>query len=184
MRVLFPLLAVAVGLGLIGCTPEAGPPAKPRPAGEVTVDEVPAAALAGVLKEQTDKVVVVDFWATWCGPCVKNFPHLVELHHKYADRGLVCVSVSMDKQGAAEDYSRDKVLAFLKEKGAAFPNFVVGVSDADEKRLNELFGKNDQIPYMAVFDRAGRRVWDSESSRTKLADLAAAVEAAVAVQLK
>lgn len=181
MRVVCPLVAVAVGVGLLGCgsdRPAAGGRA------EVTVDEVRAEVLAGVLAEQKGKVVVADFWATWCVPCVKNFPHLVELHEKYAGKGLVCVGVSMDKQGPAEEYTKDKVLAFLKDKKAAFPNFVVGVSDADEKKLAELFGKGEGLPYVCVFDVAGRRIWDSETTRTRDADLPKAVEAVVVEQLK
>ena len=187
MRVVFPLLAVAVGVGLLGCVPSPDPSSAGRVPAEVTVHEVRADTLAGVLKEQKDKVVVVDFWATWCGPCVKNFPHLVELHGKYADKGLVCLSVSMDQEGREKEYQdedgRAKVLAFLTARKAAFPNFVVGVSEADQKKLADLFGKGDGLPYLAVFDRAGRRVWDSETFPTKDADLPAAVEAEVQKQL-
>lgn len=185
MRVVVPLAVVALAAVLLGCVPT-GEASKPRPAAAgpgVTVDEVRADVLATAVKEQRDKVVVVDFWATWCGPCVKNFPHLVELHEKYADKGLVCISASMDKQGNPDGYGRDKVLAFLKDKKAAFPNFILADPDADEAKLAAAFGKSPIIPYVVVFDKGGRRVWDNENPPTKDAELAAKVEAVVTAQL-
>lgn len=188
MRVVAHLAVVTVAGILLGCEPvtdrASPPPANPpASAGGVSVEEVRADALSAALKRQADKVVVVDFWATWCEPCVKNFPHLVELHERYAADGLVCLSVSMDKQGPPEDYQKEKVLAFLTGKKAAFPNFIAADPDADEKALAAAFGKGPGIPYVAVFDKAGRRVWDSESTPTRSADVAAKVEAVVKEQL-
>lgn len=186
MRVSVPLAVVALGAVLLGCVPTGD--GKPRPSdtpkpAAVAVDEVRADVLAAAVKEQRDRVVVVDFWATWCGPCVKNFPHLVELHDKYADKGLVCISASMDKQGAPDGYSRDKVLDFLRGRKAAFPNFILADPDADEAKLAAAFGKSPIIPYVVVFDKGGRRVWDNENPPTKDAELAAKVEAVVREQL-
>ena len=47
------------------------------------------------------KVVIVDFWATWCGPCRAAIPHLVDLHKTYKDKGFEVVGVSLDQQGPA-----------------------------------------------------------------------------------
>ena len=47
------------------------------------------------------KVVIVDFWATWCGPCRAAIPHLMELHKTYKDKGFEVVGVSLDQQGPA-----------------------------------------------------------------------------------
>jgi Redoxin len=49
--------------------------------------------------EQAGKVVLVNFWATWCGPCQVEIPWLIEFHEKYAAKGLVILGVAMDDEG-------------------------------------------------------------------------------------
>ncbi len=152
----------------------------PAPTDEVTLTEARADSLVGAVKGFTDKVVVVDFWATWCSPCVKKFPHLVELHKKHAAKGLVCVSVDMDKLGGGA-YDREQALGFLKKQGAAFPNFTMLDPDAkaDDTALEKAFGEDFRLlPYLVIFDRGGRPVWNS-ATRENLDATPAQVEAKV-----
>jgi thiol-disulfide isomerase/thioredoxin len=128
----------------------------------IEVREVRFEGLDAAVKENKGKVVAIDFWATWCAPCVKKFPHFVEMHRKYADKGLVCISASMDKDGPAGEYRQDKVVEFLKTKGATFPNFIVEDYKKDDKKLEDRFGLSGGIPYMVIFDRKGNRIWDSD----------------------
>ena len=135
------LLLVIVGLLLApaGCEDAAS--------GEVKLEVVSHSALLKKLQKWRGKVVVLDLWASWCQPCKQSFPHLVEMHHKYADRGVICVSVSLDK---VED--KDYALKFLQAQNATFPNYLL--EDGDDAMQN-YFGVNG-IPAVFVYDRDGQ----------------------------
>ena len=59
------------------------------------------------------KVVLVDFWASWCGPCHHSFPWMAEMHKKYAEQGLVIVAINLDK-------TQEAAASFLAELPAPF----------------------------------------------------------------
>jgi thiol-disulfide isomerase/thioredoxin len=114
----------------------------------MTFDEYLAKA---VVKPQA-KLVVVDAWATWCAPCKENFPHLVEMHRKYADQGLACVSLSLDDP--TDDKAVAVVKAFLKAQNATFTNVL----------LNEEYGVGfdkfdvNGIPAVFLYDPSGKEI--------------------------
>jgi thiol-disulfide isomerase/thioredoxin len=92
------------------------------------------------------KVVVLDFWATWCGPCRAEIPGLVALQKEYAPEGLVIVGASVDEGGAST------VKQFTEKLGVNYP-----VVLADEK-VQQAFGGIEAIPTTFIIDRTGRIV--------------------------
>ena len=90
-----------------------------------------------------DKVVLLDFWASWCGPCKDSFPVMNDLHKKYADKGLVILAVN-------EDETRSDMQDFLKANSASF----TVVRDPAQK-LVAAAGVNT-MPGSFIFDKAGK----------------------------
>jgi thiol-disulfide isomerase/thioredoxin len=68
-----------------------------------------------VTKFEKDKVYVVEFWATWCGPCVASMPHIVETQKKYAEKGVQIVSISNEPKETVEEFLDRKVPRSEKE---------------------------------------------------------------------
>lgn len=92
------------------------------------------------------KVVVVDFWATWCGPCVMEIPGYIEMQKKYGPGGLVIVGVSLDQKGPAH------VKKFAVAKGM---NYTIVMGD---DVVVEAFGGVEAIPTTFLINREGKIV--------------------------
>src|SRR5664279_1419476 len=92
------------------------------------------------------KVVVLDFWATWCPPCRAEIPGFIELQKKYQAQGLAVVGVSVDQAGS------DTVKSFAKKLGINYP---VVLTDS---KIEAAYGGIDGLPTTFIIDRAGRIV--------------------------
>lgn len=100
------------------------------------------------VSDYVGKVVVLDFYATWCGPCRVATPHLVELHRRYNSQGLHIIGLNV---GGPED--RDKVPDYVTEFKIAY---TLGYPDP---AMSDLYLSDDNsIPQAFVFDRKGRLV--------------------------
>jgi thiol-disulfide isomerase/thioredoxin len=139
------------------------PPTGPEANADITVQVVDYDGVMEVVASHKGKVVVMDAWSTWCEPCVKEFPGLVELHKKYGADKVACVSLSFDFSGdedeKPEDYTAD-VLAFLKEQGATFDNLLA--SDPDDLYDRMRF---PSVPAVFVFDVNGKLAQRVDNSK-------------------
>jgi thiol-disulfide isomerase/thioredoxin len=100
------------------------------------------------LKQLRGKVVLIDFWATWCAPCVEQIPMLQALYRQYHDQGLEIVGVSLDR---AED--RAKLLDLVAKRGLPWPQYFDG--KVWQSELAARYGVS-AAPTTFLLDRAGK----------------------------
>ncbi len=176
MRFALALFGAALGSA---CAPAPAGGDAQSPAGATTAErgtspdfELPALDGGRVrLSEHRGKnVVLVDFWATFCEPCLLAMPHLDELYQKYRDRGFVVLGVSIDGSGSAA-----KVRGEVEKLGVTFPILL-----DQETQVVALYNPRTSAPYSVLIDRDGRilkrREGYTTGDRAELeADIAAAV---------
>ena len=116
------------------------------------------------------RVVLLNFWATWCPPCIAEMPSMERLHQSLQERGLVVLAVSVDTEGVA------KVTPFLQRLGLTF-----SVALDPHGAVSRKYGAAD-LPSSFLIDRqgrvvaaaTGRRDWFSASARSYVEELLAA----------
>jgi thiol-disulfide isomerase/thioredoxin len=100
------------------------------------------------LSQYRGKVVILNFWATWCGPCKKELPMLAMEEKRYEDRGVVVIAASLDDATTVK-----RVRPFAKKEKLDFPVWVGATVDDLEK-----LGLGKAIPATAFFDKDGNLV--------------------------
>jgi len=96
------------------------------------------------------KYIYIDFWATWCGPCIQEIPSLKKLEHDYADKNIVFVSISMDRER-----DRQKWVDFVRKE--KLEGVQVWLDAANNKQISQAFNIL-QIPRFVLLDDQGRIV--------------------------
>jgi cytochrome c biogenesis protein CcmG/thiol:disulfide interchange protein DsbE len=95
------------------------------------------------LSDFKGKVIILDFWATWCPPCVMEIPHFIELYEQYKDQGFAMVGISLDHQGISV------VKSFVRKYQV---NYTILMTDG---RVDKAYGGIPGIPTTFVIDAAG-----------------------------
>ncbi len=133
-------------------------PAAPKPATPVgatpKVAPLKPAAFAGMIKASAGKVVVVNFWATWCGPCVAEFPEFVKLTDEYKAKGVRFVHITADDMSDLK-----KAVAFLKEQKSKADQFIQDTDDPQE--MIDVVFKDwpGTLPATFVYDKTGKMIF-------------------------
>ncbi len=117
------------------------------PAPNFTLEDISGKPLS--LSDVKGKVVIVDFWATWCAPCRMSIPELVDLQAKYKAKGLVVFGISVDD----EKVTKGELTAFKEKMSINYP-----ILRANDKVYVDYFGRTSgfSIPTLFVIDREGK----------------------------
>jgi peroxiredoxin len=108
-------------------------------------------AVAKLARNETKNLLVVNLWATWCGPCVAELPELVTINRMYRRRGFQLVTISLDDLA-----KRDEALKVLQDNHVAVTNFILTSSDRD--KLAEVLDQEwpGPVPYTLVIAPGGK----------------------------
>jgi thiol-disulfide isomerase/thioredoxin len=155
----FGLALMAAGAGLLASRWWFGPPttdAAPAAAGEVALGERrPALRLPGLdgrlqdLAQFDGRPLLINYWATWCPPCIEELPRLVDLHARRADDGVAVLAIALEHDAAA-------VGAWLREHAIELPVWVETPGPGDSSA--RLGNRRGVLPFSVLLDADGRLV--------------------------
>jgi thiol-disulfide isomerase/thioredoxin len=121
---------------------------------KVTLQSIDVNQAKQVVANTSDKLLLINFWATWCGPCIVEFPDLVDMNRMYRRRNFQFITVSLDSPD-----QKDKVLAFLKNQQASGTNYLF--ASENKYPLIEAVDKNwsGALPYSLLIAPGGKTIY-------------------------
>jgi thiol-disulfide isomerase/thioredoxin len=132
---------------------------------EVTLSPIEAAGLAALAKNDSAKLRLINAWATWCGPCVVEFPELVNINRMYRGRAFEAVTISADPGPLRAD-----VLKFLKDRQASTRNYVAADPDDHDAMINALDAEwQGELPHTVLVAPGGKVVYRTRGAFEPLA---------------
>ena len=125
----------------------------------VAVEKAGVNELAALRKNESGKVRLVTFWATWCAPCVAEFPEFITINRMYRHRGFELVTVAVNKPG-----EENEVLDFLRKQQASNRNLIFATDDRDA--LVDAFDPDwkGEVPLTVVLTPEGKVAWRATGS--------------------
>ena len=131
------LKTLAIFLLLLAC---------PLSAAAADIEKIGEQDLRGIIDSSKGKVLIVNFWATWCSPCVKEFPGLINVRKEFAESDLTIVGISVD-------YNPRPVETFVKRNEVNFPILI------DDGTISTMLDIGS-IPRTLIYDRQGNKILD------------------------
>lgn len=135
-----------MALALLGCLLSLSPALAAETATDFTLRDINGKEMT--LSQLKGKVVVMSFWATWCGPCKEEMPHLQAMFKELEAQGLVVLSISTDDARSAS-----RVKPFIMKMGYTFPVLL-----DRESTVISSYNPSKTLPYTVVVDREGNVV--------------------------
>jgi peroxiredoxin len=123
----------------------------------VKVDTINEAGIRELLKNNSDKLRLINVWATWNGPCTKEFPEFITINRMYRDRDFEFISISADDPG-----KKPKVLKFLQKQEASNQNYIF--NQEDKYKLIEAIdpGWQGALPYTILVEPGGKIIYSNQ----------------------
>ena len=137
----------------------------------VNLEMIDETGIKDLLKNSSDKLRLINVWATWCGPCVTEFPSFITINRMYRGRDFEFISISADNPE-----KKDKVLKFLQKQHAGNTNYLFSIDD--KYKLIEALDPQWQgaLPYTVLVEPGGKIVYakqgaiDPEEMKTMIVD--------------
>ena len=125
----------------------------------VHVEMIDEAGLKDLLKNNSDKLRLINIWATWCGPCITEFPDLITINRMYRGRDFELITVSADSPD-----KKEKVLKFLKKQQASNTNYLFSVDD--KYKLIDIIDPKwpGALPYSILLEPGGKIVYAKQGA--------------------
>ena len=158
-RILFTIGLVAIFVVPVSAALKIGDPAPP-----VTVTDWIKGKPIDVAKDGKGKVVVLEFWATWCGPCIQMIPETNALYQHYKDKGLILIAITDSSQGQMLKQVQD----FVAQQGKAM-DYPVAFDKTQRTYASYVISAGVMgIPHSVVIDKKGHIAWFGHPGEPKM----------------
>ena len=121
---------------------------------EVIIKDIDKAGIKNLLANSSDKLRLINIWASWCGPCMIEYPEFIKMHRMFSGRDFEFVSISADKMN-----KKERALKLMRQKQSAVENYIF--SDGDNYALIEAIDPdwNGALPYTMLIEPGGNIVY-------------------------